>query len=147
MAKRNGNRLTIDFKGFNDIMSDLDAAGGTEAMQKAVDEALIECKKYVTQELEKAMAEPNLPAHGKYSEGITKESIDRDDVVEWDGCNASIGVGFIRSISGAVPYYLMHGTPRIPTVKGLYDAVYGHKAKIRKIQEKVMTDMLSRFGG
>ena len=125
-------------------MSKLDELGGTQVMKKGVEEALIESKKHVNPLIEKSMAK--LPAGGKYSSGNTKQSIDKDNKVEWEGMTGTIKVGFDFSKSGVTSIFLMYGTPRMKPVSGLKGAIYGAKTQkeIAEIQEKVLSDVIKR---
>jgi hypothetical protein len=144
------NKIGLQFEGWEDYMDKLDKLGGTNAMQKGVNEALIESKKHVNPLIEKSMGK--LPAGGKYSTGDTKASIDNEMKVEWEGMTATIKVGFDFSESGLKSIFLMygtkvHGTPRMKPVSGLKSAIYGSKAKkeIAEIQEKVLSDHIKKF--
>lgn len=123
-------------------MAKLDELGGTQAMKKGVEEALVESKKHVNPLIEKAMAK--LPAGGRYSTGNTKESIDKDMSVDWEGMTGVIKVGFDFSKSGITSILLMKGTPRMKPVSGLNGAIYGAKTQkeIAEIQEKVLSDFI-----
>lgn len=128
-------------------MSKLDKLGGTALMKNGVEEALIESKKYVTPLIEKSMTK--LPAGGKYSTGRTKESIDKENVVDWSAMTGTINVGFDFSKSGVTSIFLMYGTPKMKPVSGLKNAIYGSKTKkeIAEIQERVLSDVIKRTMG
>lgn len=139
-------RFSLECKAFDEYMAKLDKIGGTAAMKKGVENALIKSKEYVTELLDAAMAKPNLPAHGDYSSGGTADSINRDAAVEWQGMTGTIEIGFEFKESGMKSIFLMygtkaHGTPRMSPVVGLYDAIYGNKTKsqIKKIQSEALT--------
>ena len=138
------NKIGLQFDGWENYMSKLDELGGTQAMKKGVEEALVESKKHVNPLIEKAMAK--LPAGGKYSSGNTKESIDKDNKVEWSGMTGTIKVGFDFSKSGVTSVFLMYGTPRMKPVSGLKGAIYGSKSQkeIAEIQEKVLSDRIKK---
>lgn len=124
-------------------MAKLDELGGTDHMKKGVEKALIESKKHITPKIEQAIT--HLPAGGKYSTGITKESIDTDTAVEWEGLTATIKVGFDFEKSGLTSIFLMYGTPRMKPVSGLKNAIYGTKTKkeIAELQESVLWDIIT----
>lgn len=121
------NRIGLQVEGFEEYMAKLDEVGGTAAMRRGVEEALVESKKYVNPLIEKAMTK--LPAGGRYSTGDTKRSLDKDMSVDWEGATASIKVGFDFSESGLKSIFLMYGTPRMKPVTGLKAAIYGAKTK------------------
>lgn len=125
-------------------MSKLDKLGGSNAMKKGVEEALIESKKHVNPLIEQAMTK--LPAGGKYSKGGTKESIDTEMDVQWTGMTGEIKVGFDFSKSGMKSVYLMYGTPKMSPVTGLKNAIYGAKTQkeVAEIQEKVLAEHIKK---
>lgn len=141
MARR--NRIGLHFEGWKDYVAKLDELGGTDYMKKGVEKALIESKKHINPKIEQAMT--HLPAGGRYSTGVTKDSIDTNMAVEWEGLTATIKVGFDFSKSGLNSIFLMYGTPRMKPVKGLKNAIYGAKTKkeIAEIQERVMRDIIT----
>lgn len=132
-------KIGLQVKGFEEYMAKLDELGGSDAMRKGVEKALISSKEYVNPLIEQAMATANLPAGGRYSTGGTKQSIDKDMTVEWEGMTGAVKVGFDFKKSGLKSIFLMygtHGTPRREPVLGLYEAIYGGgtQRKIGKIQ-------------
>ena len=139
------NRIGLQFQGWEEYMSKLDQLGGSNAMKKGVEEALIESKKHVNPLIEKSMGK--LPARGKYSTGETKDSIDDTTDVVWSGMTGEIKVGFDFSKSGLKSIFLMYGTPRMKPVSGLKSAIYGSKTKkeIAEIQEKVLIDTINEI--
>lgn len=140
------NKIGLQFDGWADYMSKLDELGGTQLMKKGVEEALIESKKHVNPLIENAMVKTKLPAKGKYSHDGTKESIDKNMSVDWEGMTGVIKVGFDFSQSGTKSIFLMYGTPRMKPVSGLKSAIYGAKTKkeVAEIQEKVITDLIKK---
>lgn len=138
------NRIGLQFQGWEDYMAKLDKLGGSNAMKKGVEEALIESKKHVNPLIEQAMTK--LPAGGKYSKGGTKESIDTEMDVQWTGMTGEIKVGFDFSKSGMKSVYLMYGTPKMSPVTGLKNAIYGAKTQkeVAEIQEKVLAEHIKK---
>lgn len=136
------NKIGLQFSGWEDYVAKLDKLGGTQVMKKGVEEALIESKKHINPLIEQSMA--RLPAGGKYSTGNTKQSIDDDMSVEWEGMTGTIKVGFDFGKSGVTSIFLMYGTPRMQPVSGLKNAIYGAKTKkeIAEIQERVMSNVI-----
>ena len=142
-------RISLQGDVFADYIAKLDELGGTDAIKKGVEKALEESKKHANPQIEKSM--DKLPAGGKYSTGDTKESIDDEMKVEWEGMTGSIKVGFDFSKSGPKSIYLMYGTkvngtPRMKPVTGLKNAIYGSKTQkeIAEIQEKVLSDVIKK---
>lgn len=147
------NKLTLNFKAFEEYASKLDELGGTKLLMQGVEAGLKASKQYVNQEIKKAMVKSNLPAQGQYSHGDTEKSIDNNFQVEWQGLTGWIEVGFDFSKSGLVSIVLMYGrkeingTPRIEPVKGLKEAVYSTKTKnkIGKLQQEAIDKVIARY--
>jgi hypothetical protein len=141
------NKIGLQVKGFEEYMSKLDELGGSTAMKRGVESALKSSKQYVNPQINTAMATSNLPAKGKYSSGGTKESIDTDMTVEWEGATASIKVGFDFKKSGLKSIVLMYGTPKMQPVAGLKNAIYSAKTEreIAKIQAEALDKVIERI--
>lgn len=141
------NKIGLQVKGFEEYMAKLDELGGSGAMKKGVEKALVSSKEYVNPLIEQAMAKGNLPAGGRYSTGDTKQSIDDDMTVEWEGLSASVKVGFDFKESGLTSIFLMYGTPKHAPVLGLYEAIYGGgtQRKIGKIQGAALTKVIKEI--
>ena len=147
MLKVARKKIGLQFNGWEDYLAKLDELGGTNAMKKGVEEALIESKKHVNPLIDKAMVKSNLPAKGKYSDNEgTRKSIDDDMSVEWSGMTGSIKVGFDFSKSGMKSIFLMYGPPKQDPVSGLETAIYGNKTQkeIAEIQEKVLSNHIKK---
>ncbi len=140
------NKVTVDFGNFRDYLNKLEDLAGEDGLKKGVEAGLKSAKQYVNQELKAKMSKSNLPAHGKYSRSITINSIDKDFNIEWKGSVASTKVGFDFHKSGLTSIFLMYGTPKMPPVPGLYEAVYGRaaKSKIRKLQKEAIQKVIER---
>lgn len=147
------NRVTINFKGFDEYMEKMDKLGGSDLMKRGVEAGLKASKQYVNQEIKKVMVKSNLPAKGQYSHGDTEKSLDNDFNVKWEGLLSYIDIGFEFSKSGLVSIVLMYGrketegTPRMAPVEGLYDAIYGKKtkSKMRKLQKEAINKVIERY--
>lgn len=142
------NRIGLQVKGFEEYMAKLDELGGSDAMRKGVEKALISSKEYVNPLIEQAMAIGNLPAKGRYSDNEdTKKSIDKDMTVEWEGMTGAVKVGFDFKKSGLKSIFLMYGTPKHDPVLGLYEAIYGGgtQRKIGKIQGEELTKVIKEL--
>lgn len=140
------NRISLQGDLFKEYMERLDKLGGISAMKKGTERALKKSKDYVTPLIESAMGK--LPAGGKYSTGRTKESIDIDSSVSWNGNTiGEIKVGFDLKKSGLTSIFLMYGTPRMKPVSGLKNAIYGKKTQkeIAKIQEEELNRVIKEI--
>lgn len=142
MARK--NKIGLQFSGFEELAEKLDELQGD--LKKTTEDALRKSKAVVTTNLLKATQKPNLPAHGKYSKGDTRHSIDTSKSVNWEGTTGSIHVGFEFKKSGLKSIFLMYGTPRMKKVQAIYDAVYGSKTKtqIRKIQKETFQEAIKK---
>lgn len=145
-------KIGLQLKELDYYMAKLDELGKGDAMKRGTEAALKASKQYVNPLINKAMAKGNLPAKGAYSTGNTKDSIDTDLTVDWDGMTASIKVGFDFKKSGLVSIVLMYGvngTPKIPPVNGLKAAIYGSKTQkeLAEIQEEELQKVILRIMG
>ena len=143
MAKR--NRISLNFKGFEELYYKLDSLQGD--LEKVTEEALIKSHQVVTPKIEHCMSK--LPAKGKYSTGETKESIRKVEKVEWEGMKAFIPVGFEFEKSGMKSIFLIYGTPRMKPVNGLKSAIYGSKTQkeVGAVQEEVLQKAIHELMG
>lgn len=131
MARR--NTLRLDTSGFTDMLTKLDSLGGD--VQRAVTEALSKSSETIARDTEAAMADANLPAHGKYSQDTTKESIIHDYRVRWEGLVGWVPVGFDFSKPGAGGF-LISGTPRMQPNHQL-KRMYKQKKYMNQIQKDI----------
>lgn len=143
------NRIGLNFEGWEDMMENLDRLGGTREMKRAVTNALVASKEYVTPLIETAVSNSNLPARGEYSFGGTRESIDRSNDVEWSAMTGSINIGFDFEESGLKSIYLMYGTPKMNPARGLKNAIYGTRTKreIAEIQSEEINRVINEIMG
>lgn len=144
------NKISLSFKGFEELAEKLDKAGGD--LKKVTEKALIASKKIVEQNLDEVVIKPNFPSEekpGQYSTGDTRDSIDRDETVEWNGTTGSIHVGFDFKISGMTTIFLMYGTPRMNKSQKIYNAVYGAKTKkqVAEIQKEIFESEIKKIIG
>lgn len=133
------NKLSIDFKNFEEYAEKLDKLGGD--LRAAVEQALQESAELVAQQLQ-----ADMPKH--HRTGRTQRSI-LNNRVEWNGTIAEIKVGFDISNGGFPSIFLMYGTPRMAKDQKLYNDVYGAatKRKVRELQEKIFADAIRRIMG
>ena len=136
-------KMGLQFDGWEETITKLNNLAGDKVTKKAVSEALIKSKEHVNVGIDKAVASGSLPAKGKFSTGDTKESINRDNEVTWQGQTASIKVGFDFKKSGTTSIFLMYGTPKMKPAKGLKSAIYG--AKARKEIAEIQSEIINRY--
>ena len=136
------NKIGLQFSGFQEMIEKLDKLEGD--VNATTEQALRESKQYVTDNLLAVTVKANFPAHGKFSTGRVRESIDRDINVLWQGSTASIDVGYEFEKSGPVSIFLMYGTPRMAKVQSMFDAIYGSQTtkKIKEIQKEVFANAI-----
>jgi len=141
------NTLRLDTSGFEEMLRKLDSLGGD--VKNAVSNALIQSAETITEDTEEAMLAANLPAGGRYSTGTTRESIVRDQQVQWEGLIGSVPVGFDFSKPGAGGY-LITGTPRMQPNRAL-NRMYKQKRYMNQIQkdmgEVIMDYVIEKMEG
>ena len=134
------NKIGLQFKGFEEVMENLDAAGVD--LRKATEAALKASKQAVNPGIEQEIAKHRLT-------GRTEASLDKNMHVEWEGMTASIDIGFHIRDGGLPSVFLMYGTPRMAPDKKLYNSIYGRKVlnQIAKIQEEAIGKVMARAMG
>lgn len=142
MAKK--NRIGLQFSGFEELAEKLDELRGD--LKKTTEDALVKGKTVATTNLVKVTKKSNYPAHGEYSTGGTRHSIDTSKNINWEGTTGEIKVGFDFKKSGLKSIFLMYGTPKMPKVQAIYDAVYGRKTKtqVNKLQKEVFQEAIKK---
>lgn len=139
--------LDIDFSCFGDYAEKLDNLGAD--LKKIFGDAMEQAAETVQEDTAEAMESANLPAHGEYSRGVTKEAIIRDAKTEWRGSFGEIGMGFDKTMPGAGGF-LITGTPRMRPNYKLED-IYNrkkYKSKIMKqISEELQEAIKEKIGG
>ena len=140
------NTLRLDTSGFTEMLKKLDNLGGD--VKKAVTDALQQSSETIAEDTEAAMVAANLPAHGKYSNDVTRESIIRDSQVRWEGLVGWVPVGFDFSKPGAGGF-LITGTPRMRPNQQLKQ-MYKQKRYMNQIQkdmgEVIMDYIVEQMG-
>lgn len=145
MAKRK-SMISIDFTNFDTYAEKLDKLGAN--LQKVFTDAMEQAAETVQEDTIEAMADSNLPAGGKYSQGETEASIIRDAKVIWHGSLGIIGLGFDKTKPGAGGF-LITGTPKMRPNYRLED-IYGRKKyenQLKKDIEEVLQDEIDRIMG
>ena len=146
------NTMSLDMKGFNELLTKLDEAGGD--LKKVVTEALNEAGAKIGEDTATAVQKSNLPARGKFSQGDTAETVVMNPKVEWSGDEAAIGVGFDFGKKGAGGFLIKgyyqnyHGTPRHMAPQPQLNAMYTGKGYMKQIQndmKKVVMKELKLF--
>lgn len=138
MAKK--NRLTLEFKAFEEYAEKLDELGGD--LKAVTEKALQNSHDFVSPKIHAAMRK-------HHRTGVTEHSIADDAKVNWEGSVAEIKVGFVFN-DGLPSVFLMYGTPKMQKDQELYDSIYGNKTKkeIAKLQEEIFAKAIKeKMGG
>lgn len=145
MAKRKNG---FDITALEKYAEQLEAAGGTGAIKRAVEGGMKSTKQQVNTNVTAAMSPGNLPAGGRYSTGATMGHLNKDMAVDWEGNMARIKLGFNLQGDGLVSIFLMYGTPHHAPAAGLREALKENPRKIsRKEMQKACKKILERLGG
>lgn len=146
MAKRRKNGF--DTTALQKYAEQLEAAGGTAAVKRAVEGGMKSTKQQTNTQVTAAMQASNLPAGGKYSTGETLEHLNKDMSVDWEGNMARMKLGFNLDADGLVSIFLMYGTPKMAPAAGLREALKENPLKIsRKEMQAACKKILERVGG
>lgn len=145
------NKLTIDFKGFQEFYEKLDKLNADT--RKITEEALEKSFREVTPGIQAAIS-----SHKRT--GQTEDSLVKEPNVKWSGTVGSVEVGFDIEHGGLASIFLMYGTPRhgvgnqygkasgshpgTAADQTLYNSIYGTstKNKVRKVQKEVFDKSL-----
>lgn len=128
------NTLKMNLRGFNELMTKLDKAGGS--LKNTVTDALEQLGETVGEDTDEAMENKNLPAQGNYSTGQTRQAIIENPPVKWNGTVASVKVGFDYAHARAAGY-LITGTPKMKPVSRL-KTMYKGKKYPRQLQQDMI---------
>ena len=131
------NILKLETKGIEELADKLKELNGD--VNEAVTEILEKAGKKIGEDTERAMSNANLPAGGKYSRGVTAQSIILEPKAEWKGSIATIGVGFDFGMLGAGGY-LITGTPKMQPNHELH-RIYKEKRYMSEIQKEMQDTM------
>lgn len=129
------NTLKLSTSGLEEYLKKLHHVGGN--VQQAVADALEQSSETIKEDTEEALSATFLPRQGKFSHGLTKESVIQDTTVRWEGLVAWVPVGFDFSDPGAGGY-LITGTPRMNPDKKLHQMY-----KQRRYMNQIQKDMLA----
>lgn len=141
------NAFYLDWSQFAEFAEDLDALGAD--LQRIFDDIMEQSAKTLQDDTFEAMDAKNLPAKGKYSQGKTKQAIERNPRVKWSGTRGDVGFGFDKTKVNAGSY-LITGTPRMTPNYALEDIFVRKKYKkelVRDIMEYFMAEIEDRMGG
>ena len=122
-AKARKNGISLDFSVFQEYAERLDELG---ADLKEIFTDVMEQEAETVQEDTIDALNPNfLPAHGVYSYGDTKDSVELSPKVQWEGSLGEVGLGFDKTKAGAGGF-LVTGTPKMQPDREL-ERIYGKK--------------------
>lgn len=137
------NKFSLDFQGFLDFAYKIEELGGSEALKKATDNALKATDRYVTKEVDNAVAKSKFNFDRT---GRTKSSLDKEIKTEWDGTVGKATAGFHITQGGLASQFLIYGTPHIAGDTNLRNAVRGegkHRKIIRQLQQEEFSKVLN----
>lgn len=146
MASRK-NSLSIDFSNFSEYAERLDELNAD--LKEIFQDAMEQAAETVEWDIMDALADANLPALGKYSQGATEASVIRDAKVQWQGMLGEIPIGFDKTMPGAGGW-LITGTPKTRPDYKLEDIFSrrSYERKIKKqIEEHLQEEIDERLGG
>lgn len=146
MASRK-NSLSIDFSNFAEYAERLDELNAD--LKEIFQDAMEQAAETVEWDIMDALADANLPALGKYSQGATEASVIRDAKVQWQGMLGEIPIGFDKTMPGAGGW-LITGTPKMRPDYKLEDIFSrrNYERKIMKqIEEHLQEEIDERLGG
>ena len=141
------NSLSIDFSNFAEYAERLDELNAD--LKEIFQDAMEQAAETVEWDIMDALADANLPALGKYSQGATEASVIRDAKVQWQGSVGEIPIGFDKTKPGAGGW-LITGTPKMRPDYKLEDIFsrrkYENKIK-KQIEEHLQEEIDERLGG
>lgn len=139
-GSRSGKRFGLQFKGWEEMITNLDKLSHYGAMEGAK-QALIEAHNVVTPKLEAEIRK-------HHRTGKTESSLTKTPNIEKIGNSAfAIDIGFDLGKGGLPSIWLMHGTPKQSPDKALYDALYGRKTagEIAHAQYHAIKDIIDKY--
>lgn len=135
------NILRLDTSGMESMLKKLDELGGD--VKKVTERTLRKAALKIQNDTVLAVAAPNLPAGGRYSQGDTASSVIHFAHVEWEGMTAWIPVGFDFGAAGAGGF-LISGTPKMRPDAQLRK-MYKGKAYMNQIQEQMWDEVANEI--
>lgn len=146
MASRK-NSLSIDFSNFAEYAERLDELNAD--LKEIFQDAMEQAAETVEWDIMDALADANLPALGKYSQGATEASVIRNAKVQWQGMLGEIPIGFDKTMPGAGGW-LITGTPKMRPDYKLED-IFSRRSYEKKIMEQIeehlQEEIDERLGG
>lgn len=139
MAKK---MLSVDFSNFSNYAEKLENLGAD--LQDIFGKVMQEAAEEVQNETRAALADGNLPAHGKYSQGDTMNSVVDDTSVTWHGYVGEVSLGFDKTKKGSGGF-LITGTPKMKPDYKLQEIYQTKKyeSKIKKEIEETLQDEIN----
>lgn len=138
--------ISIDFSNFADYADKLDQLGAN--LKSVFSKAMQEAAEKVQQDTIAALASANLPAHGRYSQGDTRQAVVTNLIPKWEGSVGEVGLGFDKTKPGAGGF-LITGTPKMRPDYAL-EKIFGtrrYESEIKKTIEKALQRELDRIMG
>ncbi|XCH78851.1 MAG: HK97-gp10 family putative phage morphogenesis protein [Candidatus Dehalobacter alkaniphilus] len=131
------NYMRLDSK-LDDMLIDIMAAGGK--IDDAAEKALVESVKPIHDDMKEVIKK-----HRKtgLTESSLREASSRN--VEWDVNRAVIRVGFDVKKGGLPALFLEYGTPKQKAEPFIQPSIERNKAKTRKIQKRILGEILEEL--
>lgn len=131
-------RWGIEFKDFERLSQQLEQLASKDVLRNTTEKALKETHKIITEKTEEAIKE-----HKRT--GRTESSIKENADIIWTSDVGFVDVGFNIKEGGLASIFLMFGTPRMKPDTDLFNAVYGQKNKIDKVQKEIFEKEISKY--
>jgi len=129
------NSMKLDLKGFDNLLERIKKAGGD--INAAAEQALIESAKPFNEDLKAGIEKHRLT-------GVTEKSM-KPLEVKWEGNIATLNVGFDMKKGGLPALFIEYGTPTQKADPFIRPAITKNTPKARKIQKKVLNDILGEL--
>lgn len=132
---RNKSRIVIS--GLDEYMEKLRKLDES-ILKPTVEKALLETHKLITDNIKRELAKYNLNRTGEL-----KASFREEGKVWWLGeAKGLIEVGFDQSVSKHAIYLMITGTPYRKPDQELYNATYGNRNKVTKLQKEILEEAI-----
>lgn len=127
--------MKLDLKGLEEMLERIKRAGGN--IEQAAEKALKESAEPFYDDLQAGIKE-------YHDTGDTELSL-RTTNVKWEGNVATLKVGFDMKKGGLPALFIEYGTPKQKPRPFIRPAITRNKPKARKIQQKVLSDILKEL--
>ena len=130
------NSMSLDLSGFTGMLERIQKAGGD--IDKAAEKALSESAKPFYDDLKDGIRK-----HHKM--GFTEASLLDPNGATWDGNRITLKVGFDMSKGGVPALFIEYGTPKQAPEPFIQPAITKNKSKAKKIQQRILGEILGEL--